>query len=167
MKKRPTLTKRKFKTTPALDITLDEIFRALAWLMDQKATAAGLDQVLNDSQILVQAGFLYGRNASGLVALASAADGHSGPMWLAEGTAGGGQHFIGRTIGPSRVYVADRTATFTRGALAWLAGNGTVTPTLPASGRRFMCGRFNEASVDSGGRIGIDLFLFPQSGGAL
>jgi len=166
---KPSLTLRRFSTgSIQLDRSLDEIYRALTFLVKLEKQVGVTQTIFNNGTGAVERGKLYGRDAAGCIAPALAST--VAPIWLAESSAGAGQKFEVRIIGPSRVIIDLPSAPgiSAAGALAWLSDSapGMASATAPAT-TRFLVGRFAETFTGEDQRVGIDLFIFPQGGTTL
>lgn len=165
----PSLTKRRITTSNmGVDRMFDELYAAVRYLLDKpERTGVIEDMIVNDGRGLVEAGFIYGRDSTGLVKAALASQtAPVPPQWLATSPASPGGVFPAREVGFAQARPESPSAlgVSAAGALAWLSESaaGCVTATLPAT-VRFMVGRFASTHLNADGTVDLNLFIFPQS----
>lgn len=134
-----------------------------AAIIASRYSGGGFD-VFNNTEEGIRKGFVYGRDSSGLIALA--VPGTVDPLWLAISRGNPFEDFRAQRTGIHAVQLVDGE-TPTIGNYAYLdeaSGLATITQPSGSTDHQWVLGRFKDTEADDFGRVPVDLTIFEMRG---
>ena len=133
------------------------------------SASATISTLLNNSGGLVQKGYFYGLDSSGLLTLAKAGAVGIEPMLLSLALAGANESFAFATAGSCAVMLESGITAVTAGTWGWLSAKtpGAVTPVKPDVAMAWRVCTFTSNAISAAGLVQAWVNIFAQAGGSV